>query len=57
MIARKKLNQEGASLSAITKAKAEAMVSEFEEQHWFVWWKGIDLLNMIEKKELSAVYS
>jgi len=57
LIARKKLNQEGASLSAITKAKAEAMVSEFEEQHWFVWWKGIDLLNMIEKKELSAVYS
>lgn len=44
-------------IGVITKVKAANLISELEEQHWFVRWEGIDLLNMIEKKELSAVYT
>lgn len=41
----------------ISAAQAEAVVVEFELQHWFVRWDSVDLLNMIEKKELSNVYA
>ena len=45
------------SLSRINKATAEELVREIEKKHWFVRWEGFDLLNMLEKKELSAVYA
>ena len=45
------------NLGSISVAKAEALIDEIQEQHWFVRWDGVDLLNMIEKKELSSVYS
>lgn len=41
----------------ITRVDSEQLVDEIEKQHWFVRWKDINLLNMIEKKELSAVYA
>lgn len=41
----------------IDQADAAVLVEEFERQHWFVRWDGIDLLSMIEKKELSSVYA
>jgi len=51
------LKQFDGGIGRITNAIAEGIVSEIEQQHWFVRWDGIDLLNMIEKKELSAVYA
>lgn len=45
------------SIEVINKKDAENLVEEIEEQHWFVWWQGINLRNIIEKKELSAVYA
>ena len=47
----------GSSIGNINVAEAEALVEEIQQQHWFVRWDGIDLLNMIEKKELSSVYA
>ena len=47
----------GANLGNISIAEAEALIDEVQQQHWFVRWDGIDLLNMIEKKELSSVYA
>ncbi|ETD82039.1 hypothetical protein U716_10250 [Rhodobacter capsulatus B6] len=47
----------GADLGNISVAEAEALIDEIQQQHWFVRWDGIDLLNMIEKKELSSVYA
>ena len=47
----------GANLGYISVAEAEALIDEVQQQHWFVRWDGIDLLNMIEKKELSSVYA
>jgi len=47
----------GANMSRITEVEAKEVVLEIQQQHWFVRWDGIDLLNMIEKKELSSVYS
>lgn len=44
------------NMGTISKSEAEQTVSEIELQHWFVRWDGIDLLNMIEKKELCQVY-
>lgn len=41
----------------ISVAQAEAVVAEIEPHYWFVRWDGVDLLNMIEKKELSNVYA
>lgn len=36
--------------------RLNVIVSEMESEHWFVKWTGIDLLNMIKRKELSHVY-
>ena len=51
------LKREDSSIGNITKADTRHLVSEIEQQHWFVWWQDIDLLSIIEKKELSAVYA
>lgn len=45
------------NMGAISKVEAETTVAEIQQQHWFVRWDGVDLLNMIEKKELSSVYA
>lgn len=45
------------SMGALTAKGASKIVDEMESQHWFVKWDGVDLLTMIEKKELSDVYS
>ncbi|MEQ8823942.1 MAG: antiviral reverse transcriptase Drt3b [Filomicrobium sp.] len=50
-------NRIGANMGEISVAEAEALVDEIQQQHWFVRWEGVDLLNMIEKKELSSVYA
>lgn len=47
----------GSSLGNINVAGANALVEEIQQQHWFVRWDSVDLLNMIEKKELSSVYA
>ncbi len=47
----------GSSIGNINATEAEALVEEIQQQHWFVRWDGVDLLNMIEKKELSSVYA
>lgn len=52
-----KLKEYQSGIGDITKAGAIALVQEIQQQHWFVRWENIDLLNMIEKKELSAVYA
>ncbi len=44
------------SLSKINKNQAKKLVNEIEQQHWFIKWDGSDMLNMIEKKELTTVY-
>ena len=41
----------------ISASEADATVAEIQQQHWFVRWDGVDLLNMIEKKVLSSVYA
>ncbi|WP_353858492.1 antiviral reverse transcriptase Drt3b [Azospirillum formosense] len=43
-------------LAAIPAAERDAIVSEIEGRPWFVQWDHVDLLNLIQKKELSAVY-
>ncbi|MEP3045618.1 MAG: antiviral reverse transcriptase Drt3b [Roseibium sp.] len=45
------------NMGTISVAESEATVEEIQQQHWFVRWDGVDLLNMIEKKELSSVYA
>jgi len=50
------LKEHGSQLQKITRAKSRSLVKEIEGQFWFVKWGDIDLLNLIEKKELSAVY-
>jgi len=52
-----KLKEHKSSIGDITKAASVELVQEIQQQHWFVRWENIDLLNMIEKKELSAVYA
>nr|WP_321461060.1 antiviral reverse transcriptase Drt3b [uncultured Cohaesibacter sp.] len=41
----------------INATEAESLVEEIQQQYWFVRWDGVNLLNMIEKKELSSVYA
>jgi hypothetical protein len=50
-------NRIGKNFGNINVAEAEALVDEIQQQHWFIRWDGLDLLNMIEKKELSSVYA
>ncbi len=39
-----------------TQAELEADLSEMEAKPWFVQWEKLDILRMVKKKELSAVY-
>ena len=50
-------NRVGANLGNISVIDAETLIDEIQQQHWFVRWDGVNLLNMIEKKELSSVYA
>jgi hypothetical protein len=43
-------------IGVIGRDRRIAIVKELETQHWFTNWERIDLLNMIKRKELSAVY-
>ncbi|MCB0221850.1 MAG: RNA-directed DNA polymerase [Chrysiogenetes bacterium] len=43
-------------LAQVAVASAQAAVETFEHQSWFVQWDDTNLLHMIRKKELSAVY-
>lgn len=52
-----KLKEHHSGIGDISKAVSVSLVQEIQQQHWFVRWENIDLLNMIEKKELSAVYA
>lgn len=52
-----KLKERNTSIGDLSLAASEQLVDEIQEQHWFVRWEDVDLLNMIEKKELSAVYA
>jgi hypothetical protein len=45
-----------ANLAAVSIPDALTAVGSFQDSPWFVNWKEIDLLRMIQKKELSAVY-
>ena len=44
-------------LENINCNQAKKIVQEIEQQPWFVQWQGIDLRKIVEKKELSPVYS
>lgn len=43
-------------LDPLTIVKLEELVGEMQGNPWFVQWQNIDILSMIRKKELSAVY-
>lgn len=43
-------------LAAASMADAQAAVSAYESNPWFVDWREANLLSLIRKKELSAVY-
>ena len=51
------LKREHNDLGNINIKQAAQVVTEMQSKHWFVRWEGFDLLNMIEKKELSSVYA
>lgn len=51
------LKRDHNDLGNITNILAERVVNEIESMFWFVRWEKFDLLNMIEKKELSSVYA
>ncbi|MGN6537638.1 MAG: antiviral reverse transcriptase Drt3b, partial [Mesorhizobium sp.] len=48
--------RQACSLPNRTRIELEADVTEIAQTPWFVQWQGLDILNMIRKKELSAVY-
>ncbi len=43
-------------LKTLSLTKCRAIAAELELESWFTNWKEVDLLNMIRRKELSAVY-
>jgi hypothetical protein len=43
-------------LQKLTKADAQAAAAHFESNPWFINWSGINLMNILKKKELSIVY-
>jgi hypothetical protein len=43
-------------LQKLTKAEAQAAAAHFESNPWFINWSGINLMNILKKKELSIVY-
>lgn len=44
------------NLSSRDNASLDADLVEFAASPWFVQWESLDMINMIRKKELSAVY-
>jgi len=46
----------GVSLPKLLRADAQSAVEAFTSQHWFAHWQKVDLLAILRKKELSAVY-
>tara|TARA_A100001391_G_scaffold125418_1_gene85589 strand:+ start:1659 stop:3650 length:1992 start_codon:yes stop_codon:yes gene_type:complete len=50
------LKKVDAGLINLDNSKATSIVNECETMDWFVNWDGINLLNLIQKKQLSAVY-
>ncbi len=51
------LNRRNSAIGTINKETACKITREMEKTHWFVRWKGIGLLKMIEKKKLGTVYA
>ena len=51
------LKRDHNDLGNMTVKLAGEVVTEIQSEYWFVRWDGFDLLNMIEKKELSSVYA
>ena len=51
------LKQTNSNIGAIGKTTACKIVNEIEQEHWFVRWKGIGILDLIEKKDLGTVYA
>ena len=43
-------------LPTLSLARCKVIASELEKEAWFTNWDEVDLLNMIKRKELSAVY-
>lgn len=43
-------------INPLAPADVTALVAEIQSRPWFVGWASIDMLSMIRKKELSAVY-
>lgn len=43
-------------LPSLSLARCKVIASELEKEPWFTNWNEVDLLNMIKRKELSAVY-
>jgi hypothetical protein len=41
---------------APNQADLDAFFAKSDEQYWFVKWKGVDLLNMLQKRELRRAY-
>lgn len=43
-------------LATISKAKCISLIADLERTSWFISWRGVELLNLLTKKQLSAVY-
>lgn len=43
-------------LGAIGKARRDVVIADFSNNPWFVRWGRIDLLRMLERRELNSVY-
>lgn len=50
------LKRKHQNLQKLTNKSARELIEEFEQRHWFVSWDGVELLEMIENKDTSAVY-
>lgn len=51
-----KLFQQQNGTKVLTQTETDNLISYMETNEWFVKWENIDLLNILEKKELQAVY-
>lgn len=43
-------------LQKLTKSDAQTAAADFESKPWFINWAGVNLMNILKKKELSIVY-
>ena len=50
------LKNDYSEIGNLSKTDAHKVVEELQSQPWFVRWDNIELLSLIEKKELSTVY-